>query len=179
SLADYAADVRASTPTNAAELVVPDRREILAFIDGAVRHMDAEVRSSLAGRAAEIDGMVARIESRARRGIDGFRHMLRDFSDRFERFTAAVREKHATAASLDSRLASSVRFWSARINDRLDASARLLGSLDPRRPLEKGYALVRGPDGLVKDAASVDVGAPLDIQLHSGRLAAKVTGTRP
>lgn len=179
SLADYAADIRASTPTNAAELVAPDRREIMAFVDGAVSRMDVEMRSSLAGRAAEIDGMVARIETHARRGIEGFRHMLRDFAGRFAKFAADVREKGVTAASLDAHLSSIVRFWASRTGDRLEASTRLLGSLDPRRPLERGYAIVRGPGGLLKDAASVDAGAALDIQLRRGRLAAKVTETRP
>lgn len=179
SLADYAADVRASTPTNAAEIVVPDRREIGAAVDGAVSLMDAAMRTALSGRAAEIDGMIARIETRARRGIEDFRHLLRDFSARYARFAADVREKGVTAASLDARLSSVVRFWTVRIGGRLEASARLLGSLDPRRPLDRGYAIVRGPDGLLKDASTVDAGAPLDIQLRRGRVAAKVTGTHP
>jgi len=153
TLADYAADVRASTPTNAAERVVPDRREVEAFLDGAVKGMDASMRAALSGRAHRVESMASRIEAHARHRIDEFRHLLRDFASRFDRFASGVREKVAACES----------------------SARLLKTLDPRRPLEKGYALVWGPDGILKDAASVDAGTMLELQLRRGRLGAKVT----
>ena len=153
TLADYAADVRASTPTNAAERVVPDRREVGAFLDGAVRGMDAAMRAALSGRAHRVESMAGRIEAHARHRIDEFRHLLRDFASRFDHFSSGVREKVAACESF----------------------ARLLKTLDPRRPLEKGYALVWGPDGIVKDAAAVDAGTMLELQLRRGRLGAKVT----
>lgn len=156
TLADYAADVRASTPTNAAERVVPDRREALAWIEAATRGMDAAVRAALADRARLVDGLAGRIEAHARHRIDEFRHLLKDLARRFDRFASDVRERSAAC----------------------DAAARLLKTLDPRRPLEKGYALVWGPDGIVKDAADVDAGAALEIQLRKGKLDAKVVGPR-
>ncbi|HTM68337.1 MAG TPA: exodeoxyribonuclease VII large subunit [Candidatus Binatia bacterium] len=154
TLADYAADVRASTPTNAAERLVPDRREVLSRLEGAVRGMDSSMRAALSGRAHQVDALAGRIEAHARHRIDEFRHLLKDFGHRFDRFAAAVRERSQAC----------------------DAIGRLLATLDPRRPLEKGYAIVRGPDGIVKDAAAVDAGATLEIQLRKGRLGAKATG---
>lgn len=179
SLADYAADVRASTPTNAAELVAPDRREMLALVDGGARRMDAAMRGALAGRADAIDAMTARIEAHARRGIDAFRHAVKDLARHFDRFSAGVRERSQSAAVLGSRLASVGGFWSARLAAKLDADLRLLSTLDPRRPLERGYAIVRGPSGLVTDATTMDAGSPVEIQLRKGRLGATVTDVKP
>jgi exonuclease VII large subunit len=111
------------------------------------------MRAALSGRAHRVESMASRIEAHARHRIDEFRHLLRDFASRFDRFASGVREKVAACES----------------------SARLLKTLDPRRPLEKGYALVWGPDGILKDAASVDAGTMLELQLRRGRLGAKVT----
>lgn len=179
SLADYAADVRASTPTNAAELVAPDRREILVLVDGAARRMDAAMRGALAGKADAVDAMAARIEAHARRGIDAFRHAVKDLSRHFDRFSAGVRARSQSAAALGVRLASVGGFWSARLSAKLDADLRLLATLDPRRPLERGYAIVRGPAGLVTDAGTMDAGSSVEIQLRKGRLGATVTDVKP
>lgn len=175
SLADYAADVRASTPTNAAELVVPDRREVVSRLDGAARSMDARLRGALSAMSRDVDALAVRIEAHARRGLDRFRSLIAGLSSQFERFASGVRENGITAAALTARLSSGARFWSARIADRLDADVRLLKTLDPRRPLEKGYALVRRAGALVVDASAVDVGERLEIQLLRGRVGAKVT----
>ena len=175
SLADHAADVRASTPTNAAELVAPDRREVLAYVEGGVARMDAGIRGALAGKTHRVEAMAGQIEAHARRGIEAFGRLLKDLSSGFERFSSGVREMNASGVSLAARLSSGAKFWSARVAARLDADTRLLKTLDPRRPLEKGYALIRKAGKLVTDATSVDVGADLDIQLRSGHIGAKVT----
>jgi exodeoxyribonuclease VII large subunit len=175
SLADYAADVRASTPSNAAERIVPDRREILAFVDGGARSMDAAMRGAIAGKEDSVDVMTGRIEAHARRGIDGFRHLLKDFSRRFSDFGSRVRERGSETRSLSARLASVTASWSAHLEYRLDAHLRLLKTLDPRRPLEKGYALVRGPSGsLITDAAALAVGQGVEVQLRKGKFGAEV-----
>jgi exodeoxyribonuclease VII large subunit len=78
TLADHVADVRASTPTNAAEIVAPDRRELRALIAGGVSGMSAAMRSAVAVRSRTISAMAAQIEAHARRGMADFRHRLRD-----------------------------------------------------------------------------------------------------
>ncbi len=152
SLADYVADIRASTPSNAAELVAPDRREIASMIDGGVRRMDAGMRSALAAKAAAVRSVAARIDAHARRGLAAAGHRIRDVYRRLDLFVI----------DLKTRL------------ERLDAAVRLLATLDPRRPLRQGYAFVRSAGKIVRDASQVDIGARVDIQLYKGGLVTEV-----
>lgn len=178
SLADYAADVRASTPSNAAERLVPDRREILSFVDGGVRQMDAAMRGALAGKEDAIDALAGRIEAHARRSLEAFRHLLKDFAGRFISFEATVRERASGIASVQGRLATASKFWVSHLSQKLESRERLLKSFDPNRPLQLGYALVRGPDGLVTDASKVELQTVLEVSLKKGKLETQVTGRK-
>jgi exodeoxyribonuclease VII large subunit len=156
SLADYVADIRASTPSNAAEIVVPDRREVLAFIDGGVRGLDSAMSAAIARRARAAESLAARIETHARRAITGFERTFQDLARHF-----AVFEERLTARSRS-----------------LEADMRLLKSLDPRRPLERGYAMVRSGGRLLRDSAAIGIGDAVEIQLAHGALDARVEKKR-
>lgn len=175
TLADYAADLRASTPTHAAELLAPHRREVAAFVDGGVERMHGALRGAVGGRAAAIDGMARQIEAHARRRIDDFRHLLLDFARHFAAFRTSNASRLAQGAALASRLSSSASFWAGRFRTAIEAQERLLANVDPRRILSRGYALVRAGGKIVKSAQAVDIGQTVDIQLHQGRIMSKVT----
>jgi len=152
SLADFAADVRASTPSNAAELIVPDRREIIAFVEGAVRTMDSSLRAALLAKINSVESLSTRIEVHAKQAISSFERLFQSFVSRFALF--------------ESRISSEI--------GSILATERLLKTLDPRRPLERGYAIVRAGGRLVRRAGAVDAGTVLDIQLAEGGLLAEV-----
>lgn len=152
TLADYAADVRASTPTNAAEMVVPDRKDMVAVIDGGVQHMSSAMRGAIGGKQAAVKGLADQVEAHARRGIEDFKHMIKDLARHRLTFAAAVAARGEEAAALE----------------------RMLRNLDPRRLLERGYALIRSGGKVVRDAAAVDIGDALDIQLWKGGLVTEV-----
>ena len=156
TLADYAADVRASTPSNAAERLTPDRREIVAFLDGAARTMDASLRAAMTAMRHDVDALAAALEDRVRETTDAFHATWRAFTARFVSF-----EHRVTAES-----------------QRIQSGERLLRSLDPRRPLARGYAIVRSGGKVVRSASAVDVGASLDIQLADGGLLAETKARR-
>ena len=175
SLADLAADVRASTPTNAAELVMPDRQEVAAFMSSAERLMSSSMRSALAARRAAVDGLARRLENWAASMIVSFRHLMKDFSNRFANFASGIASRRSATASLAVRLCAAAGHWTSRIDADIAADERLLAGLDPRRLLSRGYALVRSGGRVVRDAAQVDIGETVDIQLSRGGLAAEVT----
>jgi exodeoxyribonuclease VII large subunit len=149
TLADLAADVRAATPTNAAEIVVPDRRQTAAAVEAGAERMFAALRARLAARSETLARLSMRIDAGASRVIVAFDDILRRL------FTAAGR--------MTGRLAGD-----------LEAKERLLGGLDPRRLLARGFALVSKGGRIIKDAAQVDIGEKLDVQLHRGRLVTEV-----
>jgi exodeoxyribonuclease VII large subunit len=130
-LCDLAADARASTPTAAARLVVPEAAELLNRLERA--------RDSLA---------------RGARGVlEGRRQRLEHAHDRLRRAPAlAVERKRA----------------------RLEHSAGRLRALSPHATLQRGYAIVRSGEEIVRSPAAVAAGDAIDVEVADGRFGARV-----
>ena len=130
-LCDLAADARASTPTAAARLVVPDAVELLTRLE------------------------------RARNGLSrGARNVL----DRRRQRLVHVHERlrHAPALAVERKRA------------RFEHAAGRLRALSPRATLERGYAIVRSGEDIVRSSAAVSSGDPLDVEVADGRFGARV-----
>ena len=130
-LCDLAADARASTPTAAARLVVPDASDLLSRLD----------RSRI-GLAQGARGVLERRRQR-----------LVHAHDRLRRAPALAVE---------------------RKRSRLEQAAGRLRALSPRATLERGYAIVRTSDEIVRSASTVSVGDPLDVEVADGHFGARV-----
>lgn len=171
TLADYAADRRASTPTAAAEMAVPVRVDLEATLaDFAARQRRAVHRPVELGRE--------RLEARVRRMprpealLQPQAQRLDDLAERLRRgLTARAGQGREQLAGVAARLSPTVlkrgerdarrRLESVRLppalvqrpvdeaRTRLAALARLASQLHPEKPLERGYAIVRGADGSV------------------------------
>lgn len=157
SLADYVADVRASTPSNAAERLVPDRHDI---------------ERRLASFVSAMDGGLSR-------EIAHYAHQLSDFENQLQDH---VRSARAEFDAVMSDLERCLMAFDARVQKQIGAverDERLLKSFDPQGVLRRGYAIVRGPDGrILREAAAVDRGEAVAVQLSKGSLQATVTETR-
>jgi exodeoxyribonuclease VII large subunit len=155
TIADFAADVRAPTPSGAAELVVPDRSTLL----GALRDFADRLRQS------------------ARRQI---RHALQ----RHEQLAARLQRAHPgnrlqqqvqRMDDLDQRLR---RAWDAqrtRLMQRLQLAQRHLDAISPLATLQRGYAIVTGPDGqAIMEESQVEPGDVIEARVAKGRIRAQV-----
>jgi exodeoxyribonuclease VII large subunit len=200
SLADFAADVRAPTPSAAAELVVPDRLDALATVRADGRRLAAAMSAQIEqahrlvtaeGRALERLSPTAQLAiarervglllDRATRSVLGLVAERRMVADRLARRLAPIlpaRLEHGRGAverssGLLPRLAVS-RLTAGRAS--LDAAGAALAVLGPQGTLDRGYAIVRrSSDGrVVRDPADAPVGAPLAIRVARGELAATV-----
>lgn len=155
TIADFVADVRAPTPSAAAETIAPDRREISARVGGVIAMAGVTVRNRIDQTATDVERAAHRLES----GIP-------DFSRLAERLHSQMR--HATSAanrSLEQRIAS------------LDGRTGQLRSLDPGATLARGYAVVQLRNGKqaitsVKQAKGKD---KLDIHVADGKIPAEVS----
>ena len=193
TLADYAADRRAPTPTAAAEMAVPVRADLaFALADLGARQQRAVYRpvelgrERLAARARLLPRPEALLQPQAQRLDELAERLRRGLTDRAGR----GRERLAgTAARLSPSLllraqtearrrleraqlspAMVERRWQAG-TERLGAISRLLSQLHPERPLERGYAIIRDASGkaLTRHADAAREPA-LVIQLRDGRL---------
>ena len=156
-LLDLVADVRASTPTDAAKHVVPDVGEQLQ----AVQQLRARARRAVTGR---LDAEQARIQALATRPA------LRDPQSvvlaRSQEVAALVARARRTAAMLIDREHHGLEQQLARVR-----------ALSPAATLARGYAVVQRQDGgVLRDAATVAAGDRLAVRLAEGQLDVEVVG---
>lgn len=147
TLADLAADLRAPTPTAAAELIAMDRGAALESLDRLAQRLEHRLTQRLDGLAQRLDQAALRL-ARPAQVLSGLerRHALMA-----QRLTQArdqqLRGARADATVLQARLQAAARGQWPLQRHRLDALAGRLHALDPKRVLERGYAWLSDPQG--------------------------------
>jgi exodeoxyribonuclease VII large subunit len=206
TIADFVADLRAPTPSAAAERVVQAKEELRARISGAEQRLHAALRLGLTRTRARVEAAAAhrvfaaeqgRLRVRAQRVDELVRRGQRALVRRLERAGESARRlrERLEAFRWDRQLAAR-RERAARRSDRLGALfreglvrrraglARLAGRLEGLSPLAvlgRGYALVwdEAAGVLLRDAAETTEGRPLRIRLHRGAIRATVESREP
>ena len=202
SLADLAADARASTPTAAAELAVPDGAALVDLLRKERRRLDREIRHRVDRAHQDLDRQTTALHARGERTVAATRAELAALAHRltglhprkrlFARGRAlAELSRRLTAVHPAQRLARARHELDALIARRDAAMRRSLegrrhqlgqlgagmAALSPLAVLDRGYAMVSRAGELVRDAAQVSPGDRLRIRLASGTLRAIVEDT--
>jgi exodeoxyribonuclease VII large subunit len=179
TISDFVADLRAPTPSAAAELVIGTRREFLDRIEAARVSLARGVRFRLtdAERCLHRQGierasaLLQRALGRRLQFVDDLDARLRRMDPRL-RLAAFWRRLDAVEKDASER----VRLRMILVRGRLDSLSAQLAHLSPLSILERGYAIVQDEHGrVIKDAAEAPVDSALDVRLSSGRLRATVT----
>jgi exodeoxyribonuclease VII large subunit len=157
-LCDLAADVRASTPTMAGRLVVPELAELSGKLDQARESLARSARRTLERDAQRLERAGERLRTAPRRGLE-------QQSLRVER--AHERLRRAPALMVERKRAA------------LEGTAGRLVALSPKATLKRGYAIVRTDSHLVGSAAEVAPGTRVEIELAEGAFGARVEDVRP
>jgi exodeoxyribonuclease VII large subunit len=182
TLADFAADRRAPTPSAAAEIVVPDRVELGALLAAETRRLEGAVGGMLAAAGREV--------SAERRALDGLSPVAQLAASReragllLDRATRAIRIRldvaSGTVERADGGLRPGVVLRLGTARGQVDAAGAALTALGPAATLERGYAIVRRRrDGrIVRDPAEAPGGERLAIRVARGDVAATVDPAR-
>jgi exodeoxyribonuclease VII large subunit len=203
TIADFVADLRAATPSGAAELVVPDQAEWQRTLHALTLRLGSLLRRQLESNHQRLDWVARRLaqgspsvavtrqSERLRnlhmRLISALRHDLSQRRYVVESIRARLLHRSPAARmdrvsylcqSLDERLRLGVRGCIGALQHRLDMLSRTLHSVSPLGTLQRGYAIVSDAQSgkVLIDAAKVEPGTTIQARLAHGELLANVTG---
>jgi exodeoxyribonuclease VII large subunit len=160
TIADFVADLRAPTPTAAAELATPDRQELAAALDALYSRLQGSLRTRLA---------------HSRLALEAAAHRL-------ERFTpgSRVRADRQRVDELARRAGAAIGHRIALEGAGLTGLQRRLEALSPQAILQRGYAVIHGPAGqVVRSTRQVQPGDRLRVLVSDGAFDAQVAGNSP
>lgn len=149
TLADLAADRRASTPSNAAEIVVPDRRDTLHKVAALRRALGEELEALVRDRGQRLRFLVNRLERCVLGHVEDGRILAR-------------------------RLDVVFRAYLGRLRTESEQRAALLRTLNPEAILARGYSITTRNGTVLKDAALVRSGEQIETHLHRGSVTSEV-----
>ncbi len=156
TLADFAADLRAPTPTAAAELATPNRTDLLAGLADLQNQLQRNLQMNLADWRWQLSHTRSRLASLSPQA------QVRTDRQRIDNL--ALRTGQAITHSLQLRRAA------------LSSQEHRLGALHPLAVLQRGYAVVTRADGqIVRSVAQVQPGDPLTIQVSDGKFGARAS----
>lgn len=147
TIADFAADLRAPTPTAAAELLSPDREALLNRLSQLNRQMRQQTSRSLAERGQQIDWLASRLTHPAQR----------------------LQQQRESLRHQGFRLTNAARWQISAPKMKLNGLSASLSQLDPLAVLTRGYAIAIGPGGkAVRDAGTLTIGSELRLNFARG-----------
>ena len=155
TIADFVADLRASTPSNAAELAVPDQKEVSAALEALGGRLAYSMNTYLSRLRRETERLA---QSRAMTDPASY-----------------LRDKRMLLDYQSQRLIRGMERSISSGQERLAGLAAGLDAMSPLKVLGRGYAIALRPDGTVlRDAAAAQVGERLALRLAKGSLVCRV-----
>lgn len=151
TISDFVADLRAATPSNAAELAVPNAEDIRETLRGYDIRMAQAMRKQMAQRRAALDNLAGRRVLQSPAAYFDLRRVELDYTR--------------------SRLTAAGERWLAARRHGFAQYAAALDAMSPLKVLARGYAVATDADGTVlRSAAKVQPGDPVRVQLQDGAL---------
>lgn len=156
TIADYVADLRAATPSNAAELVVPDQQEVYAHLSQLASRLGQAVQHRVGNARRQLEQLADRRVLKDMRAPIEDKRLLLDFQQRriLSAFQAVVAGQKARAGQL----------------------AAALDALSPLKVLGRGYSIVEKDGHVVSSVIQVDPSDSVSLRMSDGTLDCIVTG---
>jgi len=203
TIADFVADLRAPTPSAAAELLAPDSSDLERRLDGLQRRLQLSMRHLLAARRQQLDGLHRRLRHPGERLQQQAQRLdelqlrlqramqlrLRDGTERLGRLDARLAAQHPERllgllrqrlAHLAERLPRAMQTTLRERRQRLAASVQTLQAVSPLATLGRGYAILFDARGrALRAAAQAHPGQHLRARLAEGELDLRVDAVTP
>jgi len=151
TIADFVADVRASTPSNAAELAVPDIMEVYAWLQATDMRLRQVINNDIKAQRRRLDDLSGR------RVLQSPKNYIDDKRILVDRST--------------ERLISAMQRTMYKSRERYAASAAALDAMSPLKVLGRGYAIAQGADGtVIKQASDVSSGDRIKVRFQKDEI---------
>jgi len=205
TIADFVADLRAPTPSAAAELVVRRKQDFEAEVETRVRYLGQAVRlrlaearhrlhqlgghrvfqtlgARLARRAQRVDEAVSNLNAAVRRRLSAARHEFLRLAPGVVRydFDRMLELRRAALDNRRRRLEAALARRLIHDRNRLERLRAILAERNPVAILKRGYSITRDAAGrIVRDAGQVAAGSEIAVRLARGEVEARVTAVKP
>ncbi len=181
TICDFVADLRAPTPSAAAEIVIKSKAELVERVEQLQGRLASMMKYRLNGLQKFLASKVGSrgfvvAEARVRRMVQ----RVDDLTFRLEQFGRAgafIRSRAHRVEMCEQRLSGGVQQRLRKSHQAFARIAHTLDALSPLAVLERGYAICLAPDGrVVRSSDAVEVDQNVQVRLHQGMLSARVTG---
>ncbi len=153
SLADFAADRRASTPSNAAEIVVPNKEDFISELDFSLEHIFGSIQNKMLWWRRMVEQNLYTMSSALEVPLQKCKNLIANFDRVPQILQMVLNQRQAFVLS----------------------AQMLFKNIDPKMVLKRGYSLVRDKNGvLVKLASQLDIGSEFVVELGQGSILGEV-----
>jgi exodeoxyribonuclease VII large subunit len=183
TIADFVADVRAPTPSGAAELVVPDRGDWLRAINALAVRVARLGQRAVEDRGQALDWLARRlVQTSPRRNLERQHERLTQLRRRMcQAISHDMNARQPLLAGLRQRLHGAGIRAVADSQHRLQLAVRGLNAVSPLATLERGYAIIEdvATGKVILNSADATVGHDIRARLASGELKATIKSKKP
>ena len=201
TIADFVSDVRAPTPSGAAEIVTPDQNELLKLLKTLFGRIEHETNQYINSKSQSMDWLSKRLSqsnpimtvrkqieisgnlrkllfssigrnlSLHSKAVDGLKFKLNSSSPKLE-----IQKAISHLSEMQLKITTSTKSSVTKLNSQLTALGKTLDSLSPLKTLDRGYAVARDSKTkkIISNSEKVSINSQIDIKLAKGEIAAKV-----
>ncbi len=201
TIADFVSDIRAPTPSGAAEIVTPDQSELLKLLETMSRRIEHEINQYINSKSQSMDWLSKRLSQSSpkmtvrkkieilgnlrkllfssighnlsfhTKAVDNFKFRLNNSSP-----TLKIQRAISHLSEMQLKITASTKSSLTKFNSQLSALGKTLDSLSPLKTLDRGYAVARDSKTkkIISNSEKVSINSRIDIKLAKGEIAAKV-----
>ena len=201
TIADFVSDIRAPTPSGAAEIVTPDQNELLKLLKTLFGRIEHETNQYINSKSQSMDWLSKRLSqsnpimtvrkqieisgnlrkllfssigrnlSLHSKAVDSLKFRLNSSSPKLE-----IQKATSHLSEMQLKITTSTKSSVTKLNSQLTALGKTLDSLSPLKTLDRGYAVARDSKTkkIISNSEKVSINSQIDIKLAKGEIAAKV-----
>lgn len=175
SLAELAADLRASTPSNAAELIIPNKNELLASIASSRFLAEQKFEQFISERTGAVGNALNIIQGNFNHRLGFYRSLIDSLAVHFSGFIRMRERKRNEFFEAQKRVLLNFDKYYTLKRHALSEMTKLINSYSPKNTLKRGYSVVKIGASLVRSSEDVPLGAEIAIYPYKGRIDGRVT----